>query len=111
MTKVVTLSAGELVEVDIVTGGSPAASIVEVDFGSVPVWSATFTIVDAGVGVSSQVSAWQDSTPASGREGNDAEFDALVCATMAGVGQFDLTVSAVPGPVVGARNIAYLICT
>ena len=82
---------------------------VEVDFGTTPQWSRSFTITDADCTPSATVIAHQVSTAATGRVGNDAEWDQILLAVSPGAGSFTLTALAVPGPVVGARRVAYQI--
>lgn len=93
----------------VVPPGALVSTIVEVDFGSLPSWGADFTIVDAAVGVGSRVVTQQISAPATGRVGNDAEWDQLLLATAPAAGSFTLSVMPLPGPVVGMRRIAYFI--
>jgi len=82
---------------------------VEIDFGSSPQWSKTFTIADAECTPSALVQVVQSGNVATGRVGNDAEWDQLLLAATPGTGSFALAVLAFPGPVVGARKVAYQI--
>jgi hypothetical protein len=82
---------------------------IEVDFGPAPQWSKTFTVTDANVSTTSRVAVVQSGNVATGRVGNDAEWDALICAATPASGSFTLTALAVPGPVVGRRKVQYQI--
>jgi hypothetical protein len=82
---------------------------VEIDFGTTPQWSKTFTVTDADCTTSALVQVVQSGNVATGRVGNDAEWDGLVLAALPGTGSFVLTALAVPGPIVGARKVAYQI--
>lgn len=82
---------------------------VEVDFGSTPQWSKTFTVTDANVTTATRVAVVPSGNVATGRVGNDAEFDSLICTALPAAGSFALTVAAFPGPVVGRRKVQYQI--
>lgn len=83
------------------------APVTEVDFGTTPVTSASFTITDAAVTTSTAINAWPHGATATDRTDGDEEWDALVCTARAGTGNFTLTVHCVTGSVVGKRSIAY----
>lgn len=85
------------------------STTTEVDFGTTPVTSATFTIADGRVTAAKVVKAWQHGATATDRTDGDEQWDALVCAARAAAGSFDLTVHCVTGSVAGARTIAYTI--
>lgn len=82
---------------------------VEINFGTTPQYSALFTIVDGDVTAASNIVVNGSSEPATGRVGNDAEWDGLALSAIAGSGSFTLTAIAVPGPVVGARKVLYSV--
>jgi hypothetical protein len=82
---------------------------VEVDFGSTPQWTKTFTVTDANVTTATRVAVVPSGNVATGRVGNDAEWDSLICTALPAAGSFTLTVAAFPGPVVGARKVQYQI--
>ena len=90
-------------------GGSGTIVEVEVDFGSSPVYSAAVTVTDADVTLDSIIAVWQSGNAATGRTADDSEFDALVLSATPGEGQFTLRAVAIPGPIVGPRNILYMI--
>jgi len=82
---------------------------VEIDFGSTPQWSKTFTVTDANVTTATRVAVVPSGNVATGRVGNDAEWDSLICTALPAAGSFTLTVAAFPGPVVGPRKVQYQI--
>lgn len=82
---------------------------VEVDFGSTPQWSKTFTVTDANVTTTARVAVVPSGNVATGRVGNDADWDSLICTALPATGSFALTVAAFPGPVVGRRKVQYQI--
>lgn len=91
-------------------GGATPWTETELDFGSVPTWSKTFTISDAGVSGTSNILAVASSEAATGRATGDAEWDGLALAARAtGSGTMEITALAVPGPVVGRRKVLYQI--
>lgn len=48
-------------------GSAPTAATVEVDLGSTPKWSGSFTITSASIGATSKVLAWQAPGPYTGK--------------------------------------------
>lgn len=90
-------------------GGSFSMAEAEIDFGTTPQWSKTFTVTDALVSGTSKVSAWASGNTATGRVGNDDEWDMVMYSAKAGTGEFTLTAMALPGPIVGKRKIFYAI--
>lgn len=82
----------------------------EVDFGSgVPKYDASFTVTDATVTGSSKIVVSQSGNVATGRVGNDGEWDSIVFTALAGTGNFSIYCIASPGPVVGKRKIYYMV--
>jgi hypothetical protein len=98
--------AGTLVW-DTPSGSGTTTTEVEIDFGTTPQWSKTFTITDAGVSPSSKILLFPSGNVATGRVGNDAEWDNLILAGLAGTGNFEVTAIASPGPIVGKRKVYY----
>jgi hypothetical protein len=89
--------------------GGASWTEVEIDFGSVPQYSKSFTIVDASVAASSLIMAVQSGTAATSRSADENGMDGLVCNATAGTGQFTLNVFAVPGPVAGKYRVSYVV--
>ena len=80
----------------------------EIDFGSTPVKSMRFTITDAGVTGTSKILPIPSNNVATGRVGNDFEWDSIALAAIAGTGNFVLTANA-SGFIVGKRKIFYQV--
>lgn len=80
----------------------------EIDFGNVPVSSATFNIVDSAILATSTVLVYVNSKDATGRVGNDWEFDMPFFTAVTNNGSFDLSV-VFEHSVVGKRQINYQI--
>jgi hypothetical protein len=82
----------------------------EIDFGSgKPKYDASFTVTDADVTTSSKISVSPSGNVATSRVGNDWEWDGVIMAALAGIGNFSLYCTALPGPIVGKRKIYYTI--
>ncbi len=79
----------------------------EIDFGALPCWSKQFVITDARVLSTSLVTVLQSNNVATGRIGDDAEWDQLMLSARAQAGQFTVTCCPHPGPIVGKRKILY----
>lgn len=92
-------------------GGGGTWTEAEIDFGTKPAWSKTFTVVDAGVSASSKIILCPSGNVATGQVGNDLDWDNLLLGGLAGSGSFTLTALAVPGPVVGKRKVFYSVAT
>ena len=86
--------------------GSFTVNSAEIDFGSVPVKSKRITVTDAAITPSSKIMVTPDGTPATGRVGNDWEWDTINFSAVAGTGNFLLTGTA-SGRIVGKRKIFY----
>lgn len=81
----------------------------EIDFGTTPAWDETFTITDSLVSSGSKIVVVPSGKVATGRVGNDLEWDNLLLGALPGTGSFTLTALAFPGPVVGKRKIIYQV--
>lgn len=90
-------------------GGTSSYSQAEIDFGEKPIFSAEFEIFDPAVTTSSTIVVLPTSLTATGRVGNDAAWDQLVMSAAPNTGSFTLSVTLVPGPVVGRRIIQYQV--
>lgn len=90
-------------------GGGVTLTEVEIDFGSTPVTSKTFTITDAAVtGPTKNILVYTSPNVATGRAGNDWELDMPFFSALAGTGDFTLSV-IFHSHVVGKRKINYQI--
>ena len=74
-----------------------------------PVWSKTFTVVDARVTPTSLVVVAQSGATAAGRVGDDLAWDQILLGAVPGNGFFTVTALVHPGPIVGSRVIIYQI--
>ena len=99
-------------KLDLVGGGSTPIAIteVEIDFGTKPVTSKSFTVTDAAVSATSKITLVPSAKTATGRVNtDDMEWDGLNLAAVAGTGSFTVYAVANPGPVVGKRVINYIV--
>lgn len=85
------------------------ATITEVDFGSTPVESAVFTIIDAAALTTSAIQVLPDGNTATGRAGNDYSWDAIQYSAVPKNGAFDVYALVQNGSVVGKRSISYKV--
>ena len=91
------------------TAGSVTITETELDFGSTPVWSKSFTISPVvGVTASSKVMVTPGTT-ATGGSADDMEWDSITYNAVPGTEQFTIYASAFPGPIKGKRKVNYLI--
>lgn len=81
---------------------------IEIDFGTIPVSSASFTITDVSVLSTNDILVFTETDPATGRLGNDWDFDMPFFSTIASNGSFTLSV-VFNHFVVGKRNVKYQI--
>lgn len=88
-----------------------AITEVEVDFGSTPVYSASIVVTAAACTALDNVIVTPSASPATGRGTDDGLWDGLILSAVAGTGQFTLHAMAVPGPIIGKRNILYQLGT
>lgn len=88
--------------------GGAVTTSAEIDFGTKPTKSKRFTITDAAVSPTSKIMAWGNSSPATGRVGNDWEWDSINFTALASTGTFTLTGLA-SGRIIGKRKIFYSI--
>lgn len=87
----------------------PAWTELEVDFGTSPVWEKEFTVEDASVSETSNVSVVASGKPATDRAVGDEAWDGLTASANPSAGSFTIYARATPGPVVGKRNLLYSI--
>jgi hypothetical protein len=91
-------------------GGGGTVTEVEVDFGTTPVFDATFTITDAAITSSaSKVVISESGKPATGRVAGDAQWDSILCSANPSAGSAAVYARANPGPVVGKRKLQYSV--
>lgn len=93
-----------------VSGGGYTVTEVEIDFGSSPVYDATFTITDAAITSSSvKVVVSACGKAATGRTADDWQWDGGTFAANPGTGSATCYATFHPGPIVGKRMLQYSI--
>ena len=80
----------------------------EIDFGSTPVKSKRFTITDAGASPTSKILVSPSGNIATGRVGNDWEWDTINFSARSSTGTFELTATA-SGRIKGKRKVFYTL--
>lgn len=101
--------AGSVVEIG---GGSSSSSTwteVEVDFGTDPVFDASFLISDVAITGASKVAVVPSGKAATGRTADDWQWDTCSVAASPGSGSATCYVLFSPGPVVGPRKFQYQV--
>ena len=81
----------------------------EVDFGSIPAYDASFTVVDAALSGASKVAVASSGKAATGRVAGDDQWDAITYSALPAAGSMTVYAYANPGPVVGKRKIQYQV--
>lgn len=94
---------------DIDTGGSSTITEIEVDFGTLPTRTKTFTVIDANITVSSKLTITQSGTAATGRQADENEMDPILFSGTPASGQFILIANALAGPVSGKYRVNYVV--
>jgi hypothetical protein len=89
--------------------GSTVWTTTEIDFGSTPSYGGTFTIADGSVTAGSDIAVTPSGKVATGRVGNDWEWDVVMLSALPASGSFDVTASSISGPLVGKRMIQYQV--
>lgn len=94
-----------------IPGGAGSVNIKQTDFnfGIVPTFASTGTIVDSDVGLTSQISVTQAFDAPVGKMADENEMDSFLFVASAGSGSFVLRAESLQGRVVGAFRINYLI--
>lgn len=91
-------------------GGSVLAKQTEIDFGSTPVYTGTFTVTDADVTGTSQLIAQVAYEAPTGKDLDEVEMDNLDIKCSPGTGQFSMFVTSHDGSYLeGKFKINYLI--
>lgn len=81
----------------------------EIDFGTLPVYTARFTVTDATAVPTSKIIIGESGKVATSRVDGDAEWDSIAVSASPGTGSFTVYAVANPGPVVGKRKVHYAI--
>ena len=90
-------------------GGGASWTEVEIDFGTKPVYEASFTITDAAISGTSKVQVLPCGKAATGRTSDDWQWDGAAFAANPGAGSATCYVTFSPGPVVGPRKVQYSV--
>lgn len=91
-------------------GGGGTWTEVEIDFGSTPVYDATFTITDAAITSSAvQMILVPCGKAATGRTADDWQWDGGTFVANPGTGSATCYATFTPGPIVGKRMLQYQI--
>lgn len=91
-------------------GGGGTWTEVEIDFGSTPVYEATFTITDAAITSSAvKVILVPCGKAATGRTADDWQWDGGTFAADPGTGSATCYAAFFPGPIVGKRKLQYTV--
>lgn len=85
----------------------PFPTQIEIDFGTIPLISKSFTVVDANVVETSIVTSQQSGTEATGKSADENEMDLIVFSSSPFNGGFLLNAKTQDGPVVGAFKVNY----
>ena len=91
-------------------GGAASWTEVEIDFGSTPVYDATFTITDAAITSSTvKMALVPCGKAATGRTADDWQWDGGTVVANPGTGSARCYATFTPGPIVGRRKLQYQI--
>jgi hypothetical protein len=90
-------------------GGAPQLTRVELDFGSVAVDEKVFTVIDASVVPASRVVMTHSGAPATGKQADEAEFDAIDCRCEPLTGSFRVYATSLLGKVLGPFKFDYVV--
>lgn len=91
-------------------GGGGTWTEVEIDFGSVPVYEATFTITDAAItSPAVKMAIIPCGKAATGRTADDWQWDGGTFAANPGTGSAECFAAFFPGPIVGRRTLQYQV--
>jgi len=92
------------------SGGGASWTEVEIDFGILPVYDATFTITDAAITSSAvRMALTPCGKAATGRTADDWQWDGGTFAANPGTGSATCYATFSPGPIVGKRMLQYSI--
>ena len=90
-------------------GGSATWTEVEIDFGSDPVYEASFTITDGSITGTSKIQVLPCGKAATGRTADDWQWDGATFAANPASGSATCYAVFTPGPVVGPRKVQYSV--
>lgn len=102
-------SVNALIDASGTSTGSASWTEAEVDFGSAPVYTASFTITDAAISATSKVQVLPCGKAATGRTADDWAWDGATFAALPASGSATCYAVFSPGPIVGRRKVQYSI--
>lgn len=91
------------------SSGGASWTEVEVDFGTDPVYEASFTITDGAITGTSKVQVLPCGKAATGRTPDDWQWDGATFAANPGSGSATCYAVFTPGPIVGPRKVQYSV--
>lgn len=91
------------------SSGSSDVRQTEVDFGSLPVSEALFTVIDLTVTPSSQIIGTIAYEAPTGKELDELEMDSLDVKFGPGAGQFDMYIIGLDGYIADKFKVNYLV--
>lgn len=89
-------------------GGGVTLTEVEIDFGSMVAPNTSFSVTAPGVVSTNKILVSPSPNPATGRVGNDWEFDDALFSAIAGTGLFTLY-ARIQDKIIGKRKIYYQV--
>ena len=80
---------------------------VEIDFGTLPVTGKRFSITDVAITATKKIMILPSGNVATGRVGDDWDWDTIIFTAKAGAGNFALTAKVPRGRIRGKRKVFY----
>jgi hypothetical protein len=98
-----------LIDTSSSSSGGATWTELDIDFGSKPVYAASFTITDASITTASKVQVLPSAKAATGRTADDWAWDGAAIAANPGTGSATCYAHFLPGPIVGKRKVQYSV--
>lgn len=89
--------------------GTRDAVVVELDFGSTPTRSKTFTVTDGRILPAKSVLMNQSGVAPTGKSADENEMDSFMANCLPGTGSFTANIFSLFGPVVGKFKFLYVV--
>ena len=89
-------------------GAAPPSIEIIIDVGQIPIYTKTINISNHIITPLSNINVWQSGV-VFGYSLDEREMDALLLSGTPKSGSFDLTISVLPGPIVGLFKIRYTV--
>ncbi|HUW55536.1 MAG TPA: hypothetical protein VMZ92_02800 [Planctomycetota bacterium] len=96
------------ISVALAPGALPQMTRVELDFGTPAVVEKVFTVVDAAITPASRIIMTHSGAAATGKQADEAEFDAIDCRCEPGTGDFKVYATSLLGHVLGPFQFDYV---